>query len=408
MKRREFLTSSAAGAGLMALGGMGAGVSRAATTLPTWVSNLPLWQWYQIPNTALSSVDPNPRPIGYTGPSSKIDTWCGATLKRSGSVYMLGAAGGHRDYAGNEVNALQLNTATPRWVQLRAPSAAGDVIDEAQFYLDKRPAATHTYYATQFVESQNRMVVMPSAGLLGLGAAVPSGWPYMGASRIFSFNLAAGDWDAPEANASYPGSGDWIACLCVKHQITDDIYYSRNGSDGWYRYRPSNNTWTRLSGTSRGSWYCASAMDPNRNRILVFGSYNGDGPEVYDLNGTRQSVSFGGLGASSLAMSGYPGAIYDEANDFYLCFFNSGGSIAVRRVNPTNWVIDTPTISGSAPSARTNGIQNSVQYVPELGGFVLANNHSGNVYFVRTSSGGQSVPPADTTPPASPTGLVVS
>lgn len=407
MKRRDFLTCSAASAG--AFCGLGPSATRAATSLPAWVSNLPLWQWYQIPNTALSSVAPSPRPIGNTGPSSKIDTWCGATLKRSGSVYMLGAAGGHADYAGNEVDALQLNTATPRWVQLRGPSANSVVIGEmVQYYLDRRPSATHTYYSTQFVESQNRMLVMPSPGLLGLGATPPGDWPYRSSTRTFSYSVAAGDWDAPEFIANYPGSGDFTACLCVKHQVTEEIYYSRNSSDGWYRYRPSNNTWTRLSGTSRGSWYCGSAMDPLRNRILVYGSYNGDGPEVYDLNGTRLPVQFGGLGASSLAMSGYPGAIYDEANDYFLCFFNSGSTIAVRRVHPTTWAIETPSISGNPPAKRTNGIQNSVQYVPELGGFVLANSHDGNVYFVRTSAAGQSVPPPDTTPPAAPTGLSVS
>lgn len=407
MKRRDFLTSSAAGAGLVALAGLGATASRAATSLPTWVSNLPLWQWYPIPGTALSSVAPSPTPIGNTGPSSKIDTWNGATLKRSGSVYMLGAAGGHRDYAGNEVDALQLNTATPRWVQLRAPTANASVVDAAQFYLDKRPAATHTYYATQFVDSQNRMLVMASPGLGGIGATPPSNW-YAGSSYSFSFNVATGDWDAPEYIAQFPGGGDFTACLCVKHPVTEDIYYSRNYSDGWFRYRPSTNSWTKLSSVSRGPWYAGTAIDPNRNRILVVGGYDSNGPEVRNLDGSSVSASFGGMGASALAVSGYPGAIFDEGNDNFLVFFNSGGSVAVRRVNASTWSVDAPTFTGTPPSARSNGIQNSAQYVPELGGFVIANSYGGNVHFVRTSTLGQSVAPTDTIPPSAPTGLSVS
>ena len=61
------------------------GSATAAPTPPAWVSSLPLWEWYPIPNTALSSVEPTPRPLGNSGPASKINAWCGATLKRQGS-----------------------------------------------------------------------------------------------------------------------------------------------------------------------------------------------------------------------------------------------------------------------------------------------------------------------------------
>lgn len=412
MKRRQFIASGAASAGLLSLGPMAPRVARAAS-LPGWVSSLPLWQWYAIPNTELSRIDPTPRPTGGTGPASKIIAWCGATLKRSGSVYMLGAAGGHGDYTGNEVNALALNAETPTWVQLRGPTPNEYVIgNSTQFYLDYRPAAAHTYYATQFINSMNRMIVMPSEGPFGIGAAPPAGWPYMGRTLVYSFNMTTGDWDRPDSPTyfkPFPGSGDETACLCAKHPVTEDIYYSRNSStSGWYRFSATANTWTKLSNESRSTWYAGAAIDPNRNRVLVFGGYDRNGPEVRDLNGMPVSVSFGGLGASALAVSGYPGALYDEANGNFLCFFNANGVIEVRRVDPATWKIDTPTISGAAPAARQNGLQNAAQYVPELGGFVLANRHNGNVYFVRTSLNGQTVPPPDVTAPAAPTGLSIS
>jgi hypothetical protein len=408
MKRRDFLSSSVASAGLLTLGGLGAARAQ-STSLPAWVSALPLWQWYAIPGTALSSVQPSPIPIGNTGPASKIDAWCGATLKRAGSVYMLGAAGGHADYAGNEVNALQLNAATPRWVQLRAPSAPADVIgNEVQYYLDRRPAATHTYNATQFIDSQNRMVVMPSPGLGGLGATPPSGWPYTGAKRIYSFSVGAGDWEHPDTLALFPGDGDFTGCLCVKHPVTEDIYYSRNYGDGWWRYRPSNNTWTKLSGATRAPWYAGAAIDPTRNRMLIVGGYNADAPEVRDLNGNSISVSFAGQGASALARNEHPGVVWDEVNGNFLVFFNNGSTLGVRRVNAATWSVDTPAMTGTLPVRRTNGVHNAVQYVPELGGVVIANTYGGNVQFMRTSSAGATAPTTDTTPPSAPAGLRVS
>jgi hypothetical protein len=382
-----------------------------AAELPSWVSNLPLWQWSQIPNTALSSVDPSPRPLGITGPRSKIDAWTGAALKRSGSVYMLGAAGGHADYAGNEVNALALNTANPQWTQLRAPTTNANIIDQGQFYLDLRPAATHSYYGTQFVDSLNRMLIMPSPGLSGPGTfpPMPPGWQYTynnAAARSFSFNFVTSDWDSPDYVAPYPGGGDFTAAMTVKHQLTGDIYMSRG--TGWWKWAAAINSWTKVNNNNEQN-YSGAAIDPTRNRMLIVGSYPGTAPpRVRDLNGSPVSVTFGGLGASALTVGGYPGVVYDEANDKFLVFYNSTSGIAVVRVDASTWAVDAPPLTGTRPAGRPNGIQNSVQYVPELGGIVIANSYSGNVFFMRTSALGSTVPapppqPIDTTAPSVPT-----
>jgi hypothetical protein len=356
--------------------------------LPAWVAALPLWQWYEIPNTALSSIDPVPRPLGSTGPSSKIDAWCGACLKRQGSVYLLGAAGGHADYAGNEVNALVLNAATPQWTQLRGPTPNAEVINGTEVYLDLRPAATHTYYTTQFIEPLNRMVVFNRNGLSGQFPAPPADWPYIGVNgRSKSFNLSAGDWDPPDyiQRFTFPG-GDITAALCVKHPVTNDVYYSPSYGSGWYQWAYASNTWSKQSGVTRAPWYAGAAIDPLRNRMLLVGGYSPAPPEVHALDGTRLAATFTGLGAAALAVSDYPSVVYDEATDRFMVGFNSGAAIKILRVNPETWFVDEPNMTGDAPAARTNGLQNSMQYVPELKGMVVANKHNGNVYFVRTAA----------------------
>lgn len=354
--------------------------------LPAWVAGQPLWQWFEIPNTRLAALDPVPTPLGINGPRSKIESWCGAGLKRVGSLYILGAAGGHGDYAGNEVNALALNVDIPAWVQLRAPTQNVDIINRGQFYLDGRPAAAHTYYATQFIDSLNRMFVFPSETLLGSFPEPPTGYPYLGSSRGFSFNLGTEDWDHPDYVAQFPGSGDWVACLCVKHPATGNVYYSRNYGNGMYRWNAASNTWTKLSGPSRNPWYCGGAIDPRRSRMLVVGGYSLTPPQVYDLNGIAQSRIFGGLGTGPLTVGGYPGVIYEEVLDRFLVFFNSNGAVEVLSVDAATFSVSKPTVQGVVPVARINGIQNSVQYVPELRGVVMANQHYGNVLFMRTSA----------------------
>lgn len=352
--------------------------------LPSWVQALPLWQWYMIPNTALSSVEPSPPPYG--SPSAKIAAWNGATLKRQGSVYLLGAAGGHADYAGNEVDALALNTEQPAWAELRAPTQASDLVDASQFYLDHRPADTHTYYATQFIESQNRMLVVDSPGMGAPALPMPpADFPYAGDKGYsFSFNLQADDWDPPEFIAKFPGNGDFTSCLVVKHPVTEDVYYSRNYGDGWWRYSPSTNVWTKLSGATRAPWYAGAAIDPLTDQILIVGGYSPLPPEVRDLNGNSIAATFGGLGASVLTVDGGPGVIYDDANDRFIVLVDTD-PISVYRVDPTTWTVDQPAMTGAAPARRQNGIMNSVQYVPELKGFVIATQYNGGVYFVRTA-----------------------
>ncbi|MBH9576513.1 hypothetical protein [Inhella proteolytica] len=280
-----------------------------------------------------------------------------------------------------------MNVDAPRWEQLRAPSANEAIINGTQFYLDKRPSATHTYYATQFIESQDRLMVVASPGISGaLFPPAPPNFAYTGSARSFSFNLATGDWDDPDHVAPYPGQGDFTACLCVKHPVTDDLYYSRNYAEGWYRWTAATRRWDRLSSASRSPWYCGAAIDPVRNRMLTVGGYSPTAPQVLSLEGVNLGVRFGGLGAEALTVSGYPAVVYDDVLDRFLCLFNGpDGRIKLLSVHPQTWEVSKIELQGSEPMARPNGLLNAPQYVPELRGVVLTNSYTGNALFLRTS-----------------------
>jgi hypothetical protein len=395
----KYIGSSFAFFALLFFSCFATGATAQTASIPSWVKNLPLWQWYPIPSTKLSSIAPSPPALGISGPASKITAWNGATLKRQGSVYLLGAAGGHADYAGNEVDALQLNTETPRWLELSPPTPNKQIINRSQYYLDLKPSATHTYNGTQFINARNRMIVVASPGMdfaSGLPPA-PANWPYAnGSAHTFSFSLATNTWDKPEYFANYTGGGDYIAALVVKHPVTEDIYYSRNYSSGWWRWTQATNTWSKLSDATRAPWYAGAAIDPIRNRMLIAGGYGGNSPaEVCDLSGNRIPVTFGGLGAAALQLGAYTGVVYDEANDVFLVVYNNAvtGNISMLRVNAVSWFVDAPPVTGIPPANRQNGIHNSVQYVPELGGIAIANSYADNVMFLRTSNAGAMLPP---------------
>ncbi len=229
-------------------------------------------------------------------------------------------------------------------------------------------------------------MVFARNGVNGDFPAAPSDFPYTGNKRSFSFDVTTGDWDSPDYVAQFPGDGDPIAALCVKHPWTDDVYYSRSYGSGWYRWTRVSNTWTKLSSVSRAPWYAGTAIDPLRDRMLVVGGWGTVAPEVRNLNGSRIVVSFSGLGESALTVGGYPSVIYDETVDRYIVAFNSGTSIRILRVHPETWHVDEPQMSGNSPASRIGGLLNAMQFVPELRGFVVANRHNGNVLFVRTTA----------------------
>lgn len=372
---------------------------RDPSALPLWLQTAdggslpPLWKWVDVPASNLSScpptwAGPGTVPPGIYGPRSKIDAWCGATLKRSGSVYLLGAAGGHGDYAGNEVNAIALSDDAPSWVELRPSSVYADMLTDAVAYLDYRRAATHTYCSTQFDQVNNRMLIVCDGGMdTGLLPAPDPGWPWQRSINrpLMAFDLGTKDWLAPGTLAAIPANVGGTDGMCCAKPDGTEIYAAGLGWTTIQRYTVATNTWDAIgpSGYIVGH---GSAMDPDRNQILIVGLDVGSStPRLFDITaGANLSVSWGGLGPTPIQAK-YAGAVYDEENGNYLVATNSGSVIELYRVNPDTYVIDAPTVAGTKPAARLWNMHNAMQYVPELRGIVLANSYTGNLKFMRTA-----------------------
>lgn len=356
---------------------------------PAWRVGMAAWEWKELTGTALSSVEPahNSTIWGITGPSSKITAWCGATLKRAGSVYMLGAAGGHGDYFGNEVNAIALSADSPAWTELRGYSAPATVYNAVEVYADDRRSSTHTYYGTQFLQAANRMLIMPAPGPGAEGAlpAAPGGYAYPdGWNGLCAFSPATNDWLDPEHYDVWPGGGDFTAALAAANPLTDEVYYART-SDSGRLWKFSGGTWSVLTSNLWHQNYAGAAVDPTRNRMLIVGDYAGSmAPRIVDLsNGNVTTPTFGGLGGGALQMGGYPGVVYEEGLDEFLVIQNTN-PITIYRVNAGTLSVSAASMTGTVPASRQNGVLSAIQYAPELGGLVFCNSYSGNLRFLAT------------------------
>lgn len=355
--------------------------------LPAWAQSVPLLHWARIPGTNLSRVEPR-NYVGATGPRSKIDAWCGAAYSRLRRAYIIAAAGGHGDYANNEVNVIRLGQNSPVWEEVLASSPVS-AMRNGEVYEDGRRASTHSYWGTQYIESLDRTFLFQCYGTDTNDpriAGLPRSYP--GSDYIMAFNHATGDWDAPDRWARWPNGRDsWFGALgCLNVKTGEAFVTSQYDGGNLRRFNPQLNNWTTVMRLDNAI-FCAQAIDPKRNKILQVGGYQVSAPRVIDLNAkTYANVTFGGLGEAALTMRGeYAGMVFDELNDcFYV--FPQGDAAQLLRVRASDWYVDRPTISGTSPGSRVNGWQNSWQYDPALKGIVCAVEYSSDMVYLRTSA----------------------
>ena len=341
--------------------------------LPAWANALAIGQWFQIPNTAMSSVAPSPTPAGNTGPQSKVIAWTSFVADpRTSKVYSL-ANGGHSDYSGNEVDVLDLERAQPAWSQLLPPTPNAQLTNCQNYYADGRPAARHTYYGVTFNELDDRIML--------LGGAI---WCAAGGffTPISSYNIGANTW-SPSTTHGNITNAFASAPAYTSDPSTGDIYGLADFVLG--RWNRSSNSFTTLNpaGSVPVGYQAMSAFDSSRGRILFLGG-GGSAHHLYTpSNNTMTPVSLSGANAVNVTGAQQNAMFYVAAIDRFLVRGGSAGG-TVYQVNPSTFEVTTfLATDGAAIPSTLNGPFNKFLYLPRMGGAVYVPSHSGNAWFLR-------------------------
>jgi hypothetical protein len=339
---------------------------------PAWVSNLAIGQWAQIPNTAISGVEPSPVPPG-NGPRFKVDGWNSFVVDtRTSTVYSV-ANGGHADYAGNEVDALNLEVAQPQWVQKVAPTPSGQLGPGGQdFYPDGRPASRHSYYGVVLNASDDRIMLF--------GGAI---WGTQGGfgNATSSYNITGNFYSTSSTHPDIPGAP--TAGAYSLNPLTGDIYMNINWT--LYRWNRSANTWSTLNptGSPSNGYYTMSAMDPSRGRIFFLGGPDANHHLYTIANNAWAAVTLGGSNAGDVAAAEEAAMFYVPAFDRFLVRKAAAGG-TVYIIDPQTFAVTTlATTGGGSIPGTINGPFNKFLYVPRLGGAVYVPTYSGNAWFLR-------------------------
>lgn len=324
----------------------------AVASVPAWAAGQAVFSWREIPGSAISNLAPGMSPPnGGTGATARIDAWCG--LAAVGTKLYRPWGGGHDDYYGNEVDAIEFNTANPVWVHAEASTPSGGE-SNAPYYPDLKPAARHNYKQLQVVPQRNWII---SAGT--------DGYTHSGSSADCAvFDLASQTSQLANTMQSMPltpSADDWLA---FADPATGNVFIWENFST--YKWTQATNTWSLINNSSLTYGFSAmAAVDTTRNRAFVHSCPTPTHPVRYDFaTDTETAITLGGPNATVFDSGGYHAAVYDSTSDMIYGRPSGATAGACYTIHPTTWAITalTTTGGGSVPT-DANGIHNRWQLI---------------------------------------------
>jgi hypothetical protein len=341
--------------------------------------------WYQIPNTQMQNVCQN----GVDSCYNVVAAWNSGVMDTLRNRLIIWG-GGHNDYGGNEIYALNLS-GTPAFVRLNnntnpsgcgMPSCDGGVT----------PNARHTYDGLAYMANLDKMFVFG-------GASSNGGSPL---NDIWTFDFASMTWQfmgAPPTTTNSTGPHACFGCLAAYDPNTGSVFIHDNG--GFFKYTYSTNTLIRVSDQTQGNDnHQVAVIDPKRKRFYIFGNgqqwyFDISNPNSYDATFFHSLTTTGDQ--TIVNAGGYPGVAYDPVSDRIVGW--TGGD-TVYSLNGDTLVWTPITYSGGPGASIAAGIDKHWNYSPALGAFVLVNSTEQNAYTLKLENG--TPPPPDSQPPTTP------
>ena len=352
---------------------------------PAWRKAMKPWQWASIQGTDLAAAVPDPVVPGSL--RARINAWNGLAADAANGRLYSADNGGHADYAGNEVYAIDLMSDHPKWKILRQPTAPADILKSDytrkiynDYYRDGRPASTHTYYALQFLPSRHAIFLFGRGSMWGTGNE--ASW------KTDAFSIAQNDW---QPAGSWPSVDDSrrnvVAASICRNPDTDDVYVA--APTGIVRFDPRSGKFDSIArwldnATAVSTRPCA--VDTRRDRIVYFGDayHRPVGGLILDIrHGLLSRMQFEGPAAEEVAKGKSNFAWYDSESDRFLLKTSEAGK--VFSINAETFVataVDTAN-ADQVPDAM-NGVQNRWQRLPVLGGYAYYPRSGSGVWFLAT------------------------
>lgn len=347
-------------------------------TAPAW-STYDILEWGEIPGTyqvgTAADVTSN-----YSDCSVRM-SYSGMTI--IGAVCALVANGGHTDYTGNEVVAIDLSADAPDWVLWHAQSTS--ITDNAAYGPDGLPSSAHRYYGGFGFSATH------SAYQLHTSFTGSTGQSFAASNR---FDTSSKTWDAAGTIADAPGLVETL------DTSTGNLW--GHGTNLYY-YDPTANAFTTItpSGDITGG---PLVYDPTTDDFKVFCWTDnqgdpGSGTVFFRLSksGVRTNMTVNSSAAYTAwqALQAYSHSVIKDPNNNRWFVFSPLGAanlhskdIYTLTESGTADVYDMAVLSVTGvalPDCDGSGSFNRFQYVSALNGIVYMPKATQNMLFLRLS-----------------------
>ena len=328
-------------------------VSPAQATIPNTVG------WHTLANTRIDSV------CAFSPCDGITTAWNSALFDTNRQQFVLMNNGGHGDYAGNEIIAVDLDTETISLVRNASPVSYSGACTLA----DGTPRSFHTYSNVTYIKSTDQYL---SLG----GARAPDGfmqncvWTYTPSTNTYAFHA-----NSPiDRNGGFWGSA-------VAYDDERNVVWASDQFNV-YRMNTSTKVWTTPTQTSFNGTGDQGDMngviDYVRDRYYVIG--NG----VVWYWSISNSASIGArqvptLTGCSGAFTGATGVTYDPTQDRIVSWH---GGNTVYLLNPATHTCTTQTVSGG-PAQTANGTYGRFRYSEKYHVFITCQAVSSNCMALR-------------------------
>ena len=328
--------------------------------------------WYQIPNTNLNAVCAGnngfPEVLGNTGCAAITIAWSGGAFDSARNRLLIWG-GGHKDYAGNEVYALELDTL--KMTRLNDPSTPVTAITDpcsSSTYADGRPVARHTY---------NHVAYLPSLDAMFIWGG--SQWPCGAfADDTWVFNFSNLTW-AQKSHTNVPSRNYGRA---IAYDPNNNLIYARDDQN-LFSYNPATDTWSIRSPSTGFGDNKAAVVDPVRKKYFLHG--NSDTTLYwYDISSPTGSTSIKSgatTGCAGFVGNYSAGMDYDPIQD-RIVGWAGGGTVYILNPDTLSCTTVVPA-GGPGPAEASNGTFGRFRYSPSLNVFVVCNSVNENCWSLR-------------------------
>jgi hypothetical protein len=340
--------------------------------------------WYQIPNSKLHAVCP---PNNFGGSGYAFSDFCPGMVYAWNSAVMdtkrnrlIVWGGGHNDYYGNELYAVNLNDLSIQRLNDPGLPIQSTVTGYGQPAIANGTQANsrHTYDGIAYMANLDKMFVQGGAPAGAFGGITNDTW---------TFDFATMQWQRMAPTGSIPAAVPGIVTAYDPNSGKIFVHDDAN----LYAYDYATDNYQLLAVNNAIDYHLTAVIDPVRKKYVMIG---GGQAWVYSIapgsTYTRQALAT--TGGSTIINSAYPGLAYDPVSDRIVAW-HGGDTVYSLNLDTNVW---TPsTIAGGPGAPQVNGTIKRWSYSPASGVFVLVNDVDQNAYTFRLSPPG----PRRGTPP---------